>query len=115
MAAFRHVVLVASAADAYVPLHSARMQVSPRVLRDSRHGPVVAEMLQRLICESLGPPDGCGQSRLVRVLLDRNYDARAAGVGAAADRFIGRSAHISYLEHVPTVVFLSFLLAEWLV
>ena len=100
---------MASVADQYVPLHSARMQLSDRVLRDARLGPAVKSMVRNLASQM-----GCPAGRLVRVLLDRNYDAQAPGVAASADRFIGRSAHISYLEHVPTCVFLTFLLAPYL-
>jgi len=101
---------VGSVADQYVPLYSSRAQLNDRVLRDARMGPVLRDMVHGLASQ-LGNPSG----RLVRILLDRNYDGLAAGMAPTVDRFIGRSAHISYLEHVPTAVFLSFLLAEYLI
>ena len=46
---FRNVLLVSSREDRYVPHHSARIQLCPEAIHDSRHGPAFVSMVHNLL------------------------------------------------------------------
>lgn len=88
---FKHVILVSSPKDQYVPSYSARVQSSSRVEQDSRNGPALKEMTQKLLSQV--SPD-----RLVRLTVGNNV-----GDGIDINSLIGRKAHLCFLENSVAV------------
>ncbi|KAJ8250149.1 hypothetical protein COCON_G00220710 [Conger conger] len=84
---FKHVVLVSSLQDRYVPYHSARIEMCKPALKDRQSGPVYTEMIQNLLLPVLQNAD-CS---LVR------YDVVHA-LPNTANSLIGRAAHIAVLD-----------------
>jgi hypothetical protein len=101
---FRHVVLVASLKDQYVPQYSATLTVPAKVARDAIIGPHISFMVDCLAAQLSGP------EALVRIVLENNYEEGALNV----DNLIGRAAHISFLEHSHTAAFLTYTLSPFL-
>jgi hypothetical protein len=89
---FKRVILVSSPADQYVPSYSARIQVAAKAESHSRLGSVVVKMAASLL-ESIKPEN------LLRLTLINNVHDNASNL----DSFIGRAAHICYLDN-PVVV-----------
>jgi len=82
---FRHVVLLASHQDQYAPFESARLEMADGAKKDSPSGRLYSEMLQNI----LGPlePD-----RIIR------FDIDFGITEVSLDSFIGRAAHIHFIE-----------------
>eukprot|EP00897_Mesotaenium_endlicherianum_P004677 jgi/Mesen1/4237/ME000022S03524 len=108
---FKHAVLLSSPQDRYVPYHSARIEVCPSAVRDKSRGTAYAEMVHGCLGSFFGPdggavPAGPGarvgsmgagleeERSLVRC--DVNFDVSAQGRNF--NNFIGRTAHIDFLE-----------------
>jgi hypothetical protein len=89
---FKRVILVSSPADQYVPSYSARMQVPAKAESDTRNGSVIMKMAASLL-SSIKPEN------LIRLTLLNNVHEASSAV----DNFIGRAAHICYLDN-PVVV-----------
>ena len=83
---FRHVVLVSSHQDLYVPFESARIEVSPRASTDPINGKAYTEMASRMLT-NLSP------SQLCRI--DVSFKISSKGI----DSLIGRTAHIQFIEN----------------
>lgn len=88
MAWFRHIALVSSYQDQYAPYESARIEISPEAEADPQMGRVVAD-LARGILEPLA------MEKIVR------YDVNFSIPETNLDTFIGRAAHIQFLECQP--------------
>lgn len=89
---FKRVILVSSPADQYVPSYSARVQVPAKAENDKRKGSVIMKMAASLL-SSVKPEN------LIRLTLLNNVHEASSAV----DNFIGRAAHICYLDN-PVVV-----------
>lgn len=83
---FKHVVLLSSYQDLYVPFESARIEVSPKAANDPINGKAYMEMATRML-GSLLP------SQLCR--LDVSFKIASKGI----DTLIGRTAHIQFIEN----------------
>jgi len=101
LAAFRHVLLVASHQDTYVPHASATIQIT----RDtSRHGAVANAMAENLLRQLDG------------VNVTRFHVSFVGGGGAAPwnlDQLIGRAAHISFLDQPLYIHMLTHVYSEY--
>uniref|UniRef100_A0A8C4Q3D4 DUF676 domain-containing protein n=1 Tax=Eptatretus burgeri TaxID=7764 RepID=A0A8C4Q3D4_EPTBU len=84
---FKHVVLVGSTQDRYVPFHSARIEMCKTAAKDKSAGAVYMEMILSLLCPVLSSTT----CQLVR------YNVVHA-LPNTASTFIGRSAHIAVLD-----------------
>ena len=84
---FARVVLCSSPNDAYVPLHSARIQVPMKADRDSSRGLAIVKMTGNMLSH-IRP------ERVSRLTLANLVSKNASSI----DRLIGRADHISYLE-----------------
>ncbi|XP_030854409.1 protein FAM135A-like [Strongylocentrotus purpuratus] len=85
---FKHVVLVGSLQDSYVPIHSARIELCRAALKDrSLYGSVYTEMLNNLMKPLVTNPE----VSIVR------YDVHHT-LQTSANSLIGRAAHIAVLD-----------------
>ncbi|XP_071485952.1 protein FAM135A-like [Diadema antillarum] len=85
---FKHVVLVGSLQDRYVPIHSARIELCRAALKDrSLYGSVYTEMLHNILHPLVINPD-------VSVV---RYDVHHT-LQTSANSIIGRAAHIAVLD-----------------
>mmetsp|Transcript_6077 Transcript_6077/g.784 ORF Transcript_6077/g.784 Transcript_6077/m.784 type:complete len:150 (-) Transcript_6077:3-452(-) len=82
---FKHILLLSSFQDKYVPFESARIEVRPKVIQDVGKGQVYQEMANSLL-------EGC-QADLHR--LDVGFVMAKKGINS----MIGRTAHIYFLEN----------------
>lgn len=82
---FKHVVLISSSQDQYAPFDSARMEISSNVARDPACGEIYQEMASNLL------------SSLTTDTLFR-IDIHFRITEKSLDTFIGRAAHIQFLE-----------------
>lgn len=89
---FKRVVLFSSPKDQYVPGHSARIQVPHKAETDYLRGTAIKKMTGNLLSK-MNPES------LVRVTLLNNVPDTASAV----DSFIGRAAHICYLDNAIVV------------
>ena len=83
---FKHVFLVSSYQDQYAPFDSARMELSEKVANDQLRGQIYIEMANSLL-------SGISAECLYR--LDINFRISEKSL----DSFIGRAAHIQFLEN----------------
>jgi hypothetical protein len=88
---FKHVILVSAHQDTYVPLHSARIQVSAQAEVDYNVGPTLISMVANMLTP-------VHPTSLVRLDVDNIFGR------TNVDTLIGRAAHIWYLEN-PIVSF----------
>ncbi|XP_014676914.1 PREDICTED: LOW QUALITY PROTEIN: protein FAM135A-like [Priapulus caudatus] len=89
LSSFRHVLLVASAQDRYVPFHSARIELCKAAVKDSSmQGCAYREMVNNLLRPVM---DDAGGVALLR------YDVHHA-LPNTANSLIGRAAHIAVLD-----------------
>ena len=82
---FRHIVLVSSYQDSYAPFDSARIQICDRAAQDKSKGNIYIKMAQNIL-KNL-PQDVLYRIDVDFSITDNNLDA-----------FIGRTAHIQFLE-----------------
>ena len=82
---FKHIVLVSSYQDSYAPFDSARIQICDRSNQDKSKGNVYNKMAQNIL-KNL-PQDVLYRLDVDFSITDNNFDA-----------FIGRTAHIQFLE-----------------
>ncbi|KAK4276942.1 hypothetical protein QN277_015029 [Acacia crassicarpa] len=90
---FKHIILLSSPQDGYVPYHSARIQSCQAASNDnSRKGRAFMEMLDSCLDQI------CAKTSEGRVFMrfDVNFDTTAYGKNL--NSFIGRAAHIDFLE-----------------
>lgn len=83
---FRQVALVSSFQDQYAPFDSARMEVSQKAANDPEKGEIYMEMASNLL-------SSVSVDTLYR--LDINFRIAEKSL----DSFIGRAAHIQFLEN----------------
>ncbi|KAG4931039.1 hypothetical protein AAZX31_17G181500 [Glycine max] len=90
---FRHIILLSSPQDGYVPYHSARIELCQAASRDkSKKGRVFLEMLNDCLDQIRANPS----EHRVFMRCDVNFDATSYGKNL--NSFIGRAAHIEFLE-----------------
>ncbi|RXH73798.1 hypothetical protein DVH24_016620 [Malus domestica] len=90
---FKHIVLLSSPQDGYVPYHSARIDTCQAASLDfSRKGKVFQEMLSDCL-EQIRAPQS---ENRVFMRCDVNFDT--SSYGKNLNTFIGRAAHIEFLE-----------------
>ncbi|KAJ7965893.1 hypothetical protein O6P43_015451 [Quillaja saponaria] len=90
---FKHIILLSSPQDGYVPYHSARIESCQTASRDtSKKSRVFLEMLNNCLDQIRPNPS----ERRVFIRCDVNFDTSAYGKNF--NSFIGRAAHIDFLE-----------------
>ncbi|XP_019438459.1 PREDICTED: protein FAM135B-like isoform X1 [Lupinus angustifolius] len=90
---FRNIILLSSPQDGYVPYHSARIESCPAASHDSsKKGSCFLEMLNDCLDQIRANPS----EHRVFMRCDVNFDATAYGKNL--NSFIGRAAHIEFLE-----------------
>ncbi|KAK7377363.1 hypothetical protein VNO80_02786 [Phaseolus coccineus] len=90
---FRHIILLSSPQDGYVPYHSARIESCQAASHDnSKKGRVFLEMLNACLDQIRSNPS----ERRVFIRCDVNFDATSYGKNL--NSLIGRAAHIEFLE-----------------
>ncbi|KAK8473113.1 hypothetical protein PHAVU_001G063050 [Phaseolus vulgaris] len=90
---FRHIILLSSPQDGYVPYHSARIESCQAASHDnSKKGRVFLEMLNACLDQIRSNPS----ERRVFIRCDVNFDANSYGKNL--NSLIGRAAHIEFLE-----------------
>ncbi|KAH9611300.1 hypothetical protein KSS87_023662 [Heliosperma pusillum] len=90
---FRNIILLSSPQDGYVPYHSARIELCPGSSTDfSKRGRVFLEMLNNCLDQIRSP---CIEHR-VFMRCDVNFNMSSHGKNL--NTFIGRAAHIEFLE-----------------
>ncbi len=82
---FKNVVLLSSAQDRYVPYHSARIEVPPAAAKDSTYGSVYIEMVQNIF-------------RTIDKVNFVRFDVFFGIPKSNLDTFIGRAAHVLFLD-----------------
>lgn len=90
---FKHVLLLSSPQDKYVPYHSARIELCPAAMRDAKRGALYASMVQGCLAPLLRAASD-GEHSFVRA--DVNFDTSAQA--RSFSTYIGRTAHIDFLE-----------------
>lgn len=90
---FRHIILLSSPQDGYVPYHSARIESCQAASLDSsRKAKVFLEMLNNCLDQIREP----SSEHRVLMRCDVNFDM--SSYGKNLNTFIGRAAHIEFLE-----------------
>ncbi|XP_014504647.1 protein FAM135B isoform X2 [Vigna radiata var. radiata] len=90
---FKHIILVSSPQDGYVPYHSARIESCQAASHDnSKKGRVFLEMLNDCLDQIRANPS----EHRVFIRCDVNFDATSYGKNL--NSMIGRAAHIEFLE-----------------
>nr|XP_011464776.1 PREDICTED: protein FAM135B-like isoform X1 [Fragaria vesca subsp. vesca] len=90
---FKHIILLSSPQDGYVPYHSARIDMCQAASLDfSKRGKVFLEMLNDCLDQIRSPRT----ENRVFMRCDINFDTSAYGKNL--NTFIGRAAHIDFLE-----------------
>jgi hypothetical protein len=92
---FRHIVLVASPQDGYVPFYSARMEVPQDSLTDRLNGPLIIGMANALLAPLV--QEGS------RVLSIARVEAQFLIETEGMDKRIGRAAHIMFLDNTAFI------------
>ncbi len=92
---FKHIVLVASPQDGYVPFYSARMEVPQESLSDRLNGPLIIGMANALLAPLV--QDGSRVRSISRV--EAQFLIEADGM----DKRIGRAAHIMFLDNTAFI------------
>ncbi|XP_043719208.1 protein FAM135A-like isoform X2 [Telopea speciosissima] len=99
---FKNIILLSSPQDGYVPYHSARIELCHASLWDySKKGKIFMEMLSNCLDQICSP----SSERRTFMRCDVNFDTSSHGKNL--DTFIGRAAHIEFLE---TDIFARFLM-----
>lgn len=92
---FRHVVLVASPQDGYVPFYSARIEVPQESLSDRLNGPLIIGMANALLAPLV--QEGSRVRSIARV--EVQFLIETEGM----DKRIGRAAHIMFLDNTAFI------------
>ena len=82
---FKHIVLVSSYQDSYAPFDSARIQICTKATNDANKGNIYIKMARNLL-------SGLPLDVLYRIDVDFRISEKNL------DSFIGRTAHIQFLE-----------------
>ncbi|KAK7400259.1 hypothetical protein VNO78_11462 [Psophocarpus tetragonolobus] len=92
LANFRNVLLLSSPQDGYVPYHSARIEPCPTACLDfSKRGKIFMEMLNNCLEQIQVHSDD-------RVVMRCDINFNTSSYGRNLNTFIGRTAHIEFLE-----------------
>ena len=97
---FKNIFLVGSLQDQYAPFHSARIELHQSALKDTKRGPVYSSMVNNL----LAPLGGVTLKRI---------DVGFVPEKKNLDSFIGRTAHIYFLDNQQYMVMLLTLLRRY--
>uniref|UniRef100_A0A7N2RF62 DUF676 domain-containing protein n=1 Tax=Quercus lobata TaxID=97700 RepID=A0A7N2RF62_QUELO len=90
---FKHIILLSSPQDGYVPYHSARIETCQAASWDfSKKGKLFLEMLNDCLDQIRAP----SSEQRVFIRCDVNFDT--SSYGKNLNSFIGRAAHIEFLE-----------------
>ncbi|XP_021858514.1 uncharacterized protein [Spinacia oleracea] len=90
---FKNIILLSSPQDGYVPYHSARIELCPASSSDfSKRGQVFVEMLNNCLDQIRSP------SMEHRVFMRCDVNFNMSSHGKNLNTFIGRAAHIEFLE-----------------
>ncbi|XP_056167962.1 uncharacterized protein LOC115676395 isoform X1 [Syzygium oleosum] len=90
---FRHIILLSSPQDGYVPYHSARIELCQASSSDySKKGKIFLEMLNDCLDQIRAP----SSEHRVFMRCDVNFDTSSQG--RTLNTLIGRAAHIEFLE-----------------
>ncbi|XP_043694472.1 protein FAM135B-like isoform X2 [Telopea speciosissima] len=99
---FKNIILLSSPQDGYVPYHSARIELCQASSWDySKKGKIFIEMLNNCLDQIRSPSSECRTF----MRCDVNFDTSSHGKNL--NTFIGRAAHIEFLE---TDIFAKFLM-----
>eukprot|EP01018_Ginkgo_biloba_P018492 Gb_06821 [translate_table: standard] len=98
---FQNIILLSSPQDRYVPYHSARIEMCQAAMRDSRKGSGYTTMLKNCLDQILLP--ATADRTFIRC--DVNFDTSSQA--RTLNNFIGRAAHIEFLE---TDIFARFIM-----
>ncbi|KAK8967313.1 hypothetical protein KSP40_PGU010399 [Platanthera guangdongensis] len=99
---FKNIILLSSPQDGYVPYHSARIELSPASSSDySRKAQVFLEMLNNCLDQIRAP------SSVQRTIMRCDVNFSSSNQGKNLNTFIGRAAHIEFLE---TDIFAKFIM-----
>ncbi|XP_052109217.1 uncharacterized protein LOC107460986 [Arachis duranensis] len=91
---FRNIILISSPQDGYIPYHSARIESCPAASHDkSKKGRMFIEMLNDILDQVRVNHD---EHRRVLMRCDVNFDVTSYGKNL--NSFVGRAAHIEFLE-----------------
>ncbi|XLT30148.1 hypothetical protein S245_061457 [Arachis hypogaea] len=91
---FRNIILISSPQDGYIPYHSARIESCPAASNDrSKKGRMFIEMLNDILDQVRVNHD---EHRRVLMRCDVNFDV--SSYGKNLNSFVGRAAHIEFLE-----------------
>ncbi|KAJ0237629.1 putative serine esterase family protein [Hirschfeldia incana] len=94
---FKNIILLSSPQDGYVPYHSARMEsCQPASSDNSKRGVAFLEMLNNCMDQIRGPTPETPHHQRVFMRCDVNFDTTL--YGRNLNSFIGRAAHIEFLE-----------------
>uniref|UniRef100_A0A061R6Z4 Protein fam135b-like n=1 Tax=Tetraselmis sp. GSL018 TaxID=582737 RepID=A0A061R6Z4_9CHLO len=102
MGLFKHVVLLSSMQDGYVPPHSARVEICLAATKDKKRGLAYRKMIGA-IAGNFG--NGPGQSRCLRI--DVDFYQQVKQQWTSLSHIVGRVAHIDFIE---ADLYLQFLL-----
>ncbi|KAI0507757.1 hypothetical protein KFK09_013885 [Dendrobium nobile] len=99
---FKNIILLSSPQDGYVPYHSARIELCPASSSDySKKAQVFLEMLNNCLDQIRAP----SSEQRIFMRCDVNFDS--SNQGKNLNTFIGRAAHIEFLE---TDIFAKFIM-----
>ncbi|EFH62953.1 hypothetical protein ARALYDRAFT_475399 [Arabidopsis lyrata subsp. lyrata] len=94
---FKNIILLSSPQDGYVPYHSARIEsCQPASFDSSKKGVAFLEMLNNCLDQIRGPVPEAPHQQRVFMRCDVNFDMTV--YGRNLNSFIGRAAHIEFLE-----------------
>ncbi|VVA90617.1 unnamed protein product [Arabis nemorensis] len=94
---FKNIVLLSSPQDGYVPYHSARIEsCQPASFDSTKRGIAFLEMLNNCMDQMRGPSPEAPHQQRVFMRCDVNFDTTL--YGRNLNSFIGRAAHIEFLE-----------------
>ncbi|CAN8311886.1 unnamed protein product [Cochlearia groenlandica] len=94
---FKNIILLSSPQDGYVPYHSARVEsCQPASFDNSKRGVAFLEMLNSCMDQIRGPSPETPHHQRVFMRCDVNFDTTL--YGRNLNSFIGRAAHIEFLE-----------------
>ncbi|CAH2038426.1 unnamed protein product [Thlaspi arvense] len=94
---FKNIILLSSPQDGYVPYHSARIEsCQPASFDNSKRGVAFLEMLNNCMDQIRGPSPETPHHQRVFMRCDVNFDTTL--YGRNLNSFIGRAAHIEFLE-----------------
>ncbi|XP_055960242.1 uncharacterized protein LOC126673897 isoform X2 [Mercurialis annua] len=104
---FRHIILISSPQDGYVPYHSSRLELCRSASMDySKKGRAFLEMLNNCLDQIRAPTS----DQRVFMRCDVNFDT--SSYGKNFNSFIGRAAHIEFLESDVFVRFIMWSFPE---